>query len=75
MRSGLIARKVGMTQLFTESGAQVPVSVLQIEEGFVLENKNVIEHGYCAVKMGCRPVAHSRVNNCCRGYFSKLNAP
>jgi large subunit ribosomal protein L3 len=64
-----------MTQLFTESGTQVPVSILQIEEGFVLENKNVTEHGYCAVKMGCQPVSHSRVNNCSRGYFNKLNAP
>ncbi|MDR3285295.1 MAG: 50S ribosomal protein L3 [Holosporales bacterium] len=69
MRTGLIAEKIGMTQLFTDAGIQVPVTVLRVEKCTVLEQKTKEFHGYSAVKLGARPIPANRLNLPLRGYY------
>ncbi len=72
MRTGLIAEKIGMTQLFAESGVQIPVTVLRVEKCTVLEHKTEAEDGYVAVKLGARPVSANKLTKPLRGYYAKL---
>lgn len=71
MRTGLIAEKVGMTQVFTDAGVQVPVTVLKIEKCTVLEQKTEEVDGYTAVKLGAVPVAANKLSKPLRGYYAK----
>jgi len=52
MRSGIIARKLGMTRIYTEEGAAVPVTVLKIDSVHVVGHKTLDKHGYTAVQLG-----------------------
>ena len=52
MRSGVIAKKLGMTRLFLENGAQVPVTVLQLENLQVVAQRTPEKDGYTAVQLG-----------------------
>ena len=52
MRCGIVARKLGMSRLFIESGEHVPVTVLRIEDLEVLSIKTLDKDGYTAVKLG-----------------------
>jgi large subunit ribosomal protein L3 len=52
MRTGLIARKEGMTRIFTEDGTQVPVTVLKVDECQVVAVRNQEKDGYVAVQLG-----------------------
>ena len=52
MRSGVIAKKLGMTRLFLEDGRQVPVTVLQMENVQVVAQRTAERDGYSAVQLG-----------------------
>jgi large subunit ribosomal protein L3 len=52
MRTGVIAKKVGMTRLFQADGRHVPVTVLQLEEVQVVGRREKDRDGYCAVQLG-----------------------
>ena len=52
MRTGLIAKKLGMSRLFNETGQHVPVTVLQIDNLQVVNVKTVATDGYNAVQLG-----------------------
>ena len=52
MSAGLIARKAGMTQIFTEEGAAVPVTVLDVEDCRVIARRTSENDGYDAVQVG-----------------------
>ncbi len=52
MAKGILARKVGMTQLFTETGTVVPVTVLEADSCRVVQNKTVAVDGYDATQLG-----------------------
>ena len=52
MRTGVIARKVGMTRLFREDGVHVPVTVLALETNQVVAQKTAERDGYVAVQLG-----------------------
>ena len=71
MRTGVIARKEGMTRIFTEDGAQVPVTVLKIDNcqvtGVMTEEKN----GYTAVQLGAGTAKVNRTSKAMRGVFAK----
>ncbi|GHS91391.1 50S ribosomal protein L3 [Alphaproteobacteria bacterium] len=71
MRAGLIAEKLGMTQVFTDTGVQVPVTVLKVERCTVLEQKTEVVDGYSAVKVGAKPVAANKLSKPLRGYYAK----
>ena len=62
MRSGVIAKKLGMTRLFMEDGKQIPVTVLQLDGCQVVAQRTADKHGYTAVQLGAgsakaKPVA------------------
>ena len=52
MRSGVIAKKLGMTRLFMEDGRQVPVTVLQLDGLQVVAQRTADRDGYTAVQLG-----------------------
>src|SRR5690625_2902872 len=52
MTKGILGRKVGMTQIFLESGELVPVTVVQAEPNVVLQKKTVETDGYEAIQIG-----------------------
>ncbi|WP_322866801.1 50S ribosomal protein L3 [Aquicoccus sp. G2-2] len=70
MRSGIIAKKVGMTRLFLEDGKQVPVTVLQLDNLQVVAQRTTDKDGYTAVQLGAGNAKVKRVSKPMRGYFA-----
>ena len=71
MRTGVIARKEGMTRIFTQDGQQVPVTVLKIDNCQVVDVRTKDQHGYTAVQLGAGNAKVSRVSKAMRGVFAK----
>jgi len=71
---GLIGRKIGMTEIFDESGKQIPVTVIKVGPCTVLEIKNKDTHGYNAIKIGFEDLKDNKLNSPIRGYFESLNS-
>jgi large subunit ribosomal protein L3 len=69
MRSGIIAKKVGMTRLFLEDGKQVPVTVLHMENLQVIAQRTSDSNGYTAVQLGAGTVKAKNVSKALRGHF------
>ncbi|KKL66620.1 hypothetical protein LCGC14_2143150 [marine sediment metagenome] len=70
LRSGVIAKKVGMTRLFLEDGKQIPVTVLQLDKLQVVAQRTVEDHGYAAVQLGAGTAKAKRVSKAMRGHFA-----
>jgi len=73
MRSGVIAKKIGMTRIFREDGRQVPVTVLKLEKLQVVAQRTLEKDGYCALKLGAGTVKAKNCNKALRGQFSIAN--
>jgi large subunit ribosomal protein L3 len=73
LRSGVIAKKVGMTRLFLEDGKQVPVTVLQLDNVQVVAQRTVEKDGYTAVQLGAGAAKAKRTSQPMRGHFAKAN--
>lgn len=73
MRSGIIAKKVGMTRLFMEDGKQIPVTVLQLENLQVVDQRTDERDGYTAVQLGAGSAKAKRTSAAMRGHFAKAN--
>ena len=73
MRSGIIAKKLGMTRLFLEDGKQVPVTVLQLDALQVVAQRTVETDGYTAVQLGAGTAKVNRTTAAQRGHFAKAN--
>ena len=73
MRSGVIAKKLGMTRLFLEDGKQVPVTVLQLDGVQVVAQRTVERDGYTAVQLGAGAAKAKRTSAPMRGHFAKSN--
>ena len=73
MGIGLIGTKIGMTREFMESGQSVPVTVIKIEKGRVLDVINKEKRGYNAVKVGFFKLKNSKLTKQMKGYFAKKN--
>jgi large subunit ribosomal protein L3 len=71
MRTGVIAKKVGMTRLFNEDGRHVPVTVLALEGNQVVARKDVDSDGYVAVQLGAGVAKVKNVAKPQRGHFAK----
>jgi large subunit ribosomal protein L3 len=71
MRSGVIAKKIGMTRLFMEDGKQVPVTVLQMENLQVVSQRTNETDGYTAVQLGAGVAKAKRQSAAMRGHFAK----
>jgi len=71
MRTGVLAKKVGMTRIFTEAGQHVPVTVLQVEDCQVTAVRTVERDGYTAVQVGAGRAKVKNVTRPQRGHFAK----
>lgn len=70
MRSGVIAQKVGMTRLFTEAGAHVPVTVLRLANCQVIGHRTKDKNGYVALQLGSGSRKVKNVTKAERGNFA-----
>ncbi|EAR50062.1 50S ribosomal protein L3 [Oceanicola granulosus HTCC2516] len=73
LRSGIIAKKVGMTRIFQEDGKQIPVTVLQLDKLQVVAKRTVETDGYSAVQLGAGIAKAKRTSAPMRGHFAKAN--
>jgi len=70
MRSGVIAKKLGMTRVFMEDGQQIPVTVLQMENVQVVSQRTADRDGYTAVQLGAGVAKAKRTSKAMRGHFA-----
>ncbi|MCG8541282.1 MAG: 50S ribosomal protein L3 [Clostridia bacterium] len=68
---GLIGRKIGMTQIFTEEGNIVPVTVVEAGPNYVTQIKTIENDGYTAIQVGFDDKKSKRVNKPAKGHFEK----
>ena len=73
MSIGLIGTKIGMTREFMESGQSVPVTVIKVEKGRVLDVITKEKRGYNSVKVGFFKLKNSKLTKQMKGYFAKKN--
>lgn len=71
MSLGLVGRKVGMTRVFAEDGASIPVTVLELSANRVTQVKTVETDGYTAVQVAYGQRRANRVNKAEAGVFAK----
>jgi large subunit ribosomal protein L3 len=71
MLNGIIGRKVGMTQIFEDSGEAIPVTVIQAGPCPIVQLKTQEKDGYQAVQLGFGKQKESRINKPKRGHFAK----
>ena len=71
MRTGVIAKKMGMTRLFQDDGRHVPVTVLQLEDVQVVARREKDRDGYVAVQLGAGVAKAKNVAKPQRGHFGK----
>jgi large subunit ribosomal protein L3 len=72
MRTGLIAKKLGMTRLFKEDGSHVPVTVLYLDEVQVVDTRTQERDGYTAVQLGTTLAKVKNVSKANRGHFARV---
>ena len=71
MAKAILGRKLGMTQIFTEEGRVVPVTVVESGNNFVLRNKTNETDGYNAVQLGFGDIKEKNVTKPLKGHFEK----
>jgi len=71
MRTGIVARKMGMTRLFGEDGSHIPVTVLKVDNCQVVATRTMERDGYCAVQIGIEAAKTNRVSKAMRGHYAK----
>ncbi len=71
MSIGLIGTKIGMTREFMETGQSVPVTVIKVEKGRVLDVISKDKQGYNAIKVGFFKIKNSKITKQMKGYFAK----
>jgi large subunit ribosomal protein L3 len=71
MRTGVIAKKLGMTRLFKDDGTHVPVTVLHLDEVRVVAARTVETDGYSAVQLGIGRAKPKNVSKPQKGHFAK----
>jgi large subunit ribosomal protein L3 len=73
MRSGVIARKVGMTRVFDDNGLHVPVTVLKLDNVQVVAVRGKEKDGYTALQLGAGLAKAKNTTKPMRGHFAKAN--
>ena len=69
----LIGKKIGMTREFYKTGLSIPVTVLKVEKGRVIQLINKEKRGYAAVQVGFGKIKNSKLSKSMKGYFAKRN--
>ncbi|EIE87491.1 hypothetical protein G6F46_004745 [Rhizopus delemar] len=72
VRTGVIAKKKGMTSVWSESGVRMPVTVLQLENNIVTDVRTEEKHGYTALQVGCTPKKEKNAPKPLIEHFKKL---
>ena len=73
MRTGIIAKKLGMSRIFEADGTHVPVTVLSVDSLKVVDVKTMERDGYTAVQLGTGAVKAKNVSKALKGHFAKAN--
>ena len=73
MSLGLVGKKMGMTREFFNSGVSIPVTVVKVEKGRVIDIYTKEKNGYSAVKLGFIKKKNSKLTNQMKGFFAKKN--
>jgi large subunit ribosomal protein L3 len=71
MAKGILGKKLGMTQIFTEKGEVIPVTVVEAGASVVLQNKTVESDGYNAVQLGFGAIKEKKATKPMKGHFAK----
>ena len=71
MKKGIIGKKLGMTQIFAENGAVIPVTVIEAGPCVVTQKKTTETDGYEAIQVGYEDVSEKHVNKPAKGHFAK----
>ena len=71
MKKAIIGKKLGMTQIFAENGAVIPVTVIEAGPCVVTQKKTTETDGYNAIQVGYEDVADKHVNKPAKGHFAK----
>ena len=69
----LIGKKIGMSREFYKTGQSVPVTVIKMETGRVIDVINEEKRGYKAVQIGFGKIKNSKLSKAMKGYFTKKN--
>jgi|TARA_B100000745_G_scaffold185190_1_gene121396 large subunit ribosomal protein L3 len=69
----LIGKKIGMTREFYKTGQSVPVTVIKMEKGRIIDVINEEKRGYKAVQIGFGKIKNSKLSKAMKGYFTKKN--
>lgn len=69
--AGLIGKKLGMTQVFSEEGHAIPVTVFEVEPSVVIQKKTSEKDGYAALQLGYGRVKAKRVSKPLQGHMAK----
>ena len=69
----LIGKKMGMTREFLKTGQSIPVTVVKMERGRVIQIINEDKRGYNAVQVGYGKIKNSKLNKSMKGFFTKKN--
>ncbi|MEG0314537.1 MAG: 50S ribosomal protein L3 [Erysipelotrichaceae bacterium] len=70
---GILGRKLGMTQVFTEDGILIPVTVVEATPNIVLQKKTIENDGYEAIQLGFEDIKESRATKACLGHVKGAN--
>lgn len=71
---GIMGKKLGMTQIFGETGELVAVTVIEATPNVVIQKKTVDKEGYDAVQLGFEPIREKLANKPKKGHFEKAGA-
>ena len=69
----LIGKKIGMTREFYKTGQSVPVTVIKMEKGRIIDVISEEKRGYKAVQIGFGKIKNSKISKSMKGYFTKKN--
>ncbi len=72
---GLIGKKIGMTQIFTEEGKIIPVTLIQAGPCSVVNKRTQEKDGYIAIQLGYETLKEKKLNKPMAGYFKKYGSP
>ncbi len=73
MALGLVGKKIGMSREFLDSGTSVPVTVVRVEKGRVIDVYSKEKNGYSAVKLGFLKIKTSKLTKPMKGFYTKKN--
>lgn len=71
----ILGKKIGMTQIFSETGVMIPVTVIEATPNVITQIKTVETDGYNAVQIGFEDLKEQRANKPTKGHFTKWQAP